>query len=267
MKVSVLIRQLAESMKAYVDKQTTTLNEQIKSLPTPRDGRDGIDGKSLTLDEVRPLVAEAVASIPAPKDGINGIDGKSVTIDDVKPLIDEAVKAIPTPKDGRDGIDGKSFTAEEAQELIKKAVEDKQHEWALDFERRAQELFQRAIERIPIPKDGKDGRNAIDVEGFDLTLDGRDLTISLKRDDAVVASKSIRIPAVEYLGVFKEGFDHMYQKGDAVTFGGSLWIAEKDNPVGKPEQSPDWKLAVKRGRDGKEVVRIPRNPDEPVKIT
>ena len=43
----------------------------------------------------------------------------------------------------------------------------------------------------------------------------------------------------------------MYAKGDGVTFGGSLFIAQTDAPAGKPEETPDWRLAVKRGREGK----------------
>lgn len=77
-----------------------------------KDGADGQDGKSITLDDVRPLLAEmvdiAVKSLPVPK------DGRSVSVEDVAPLIEErvslavseAARAIPVPKDGKDGTDG-----------------------------------------------------------------------------------------------------------------------------------------------------------------
>lgn len=48
-----------------------------------------------------------LSEMPTPKDGV---DGKSVTVDDVAPVIERAVStavaAIPLPKDGRDGKDG-----------------------------------------------------------------------------------------------------------------------------------------------------------------
>lgn len=52
-------------------------------------------------------------------------------------------------------------------------------------------------------------------------------------------------------GVFKEGAE--YLRGDGVTWGGSWFIAQKDAPEGKPGDSDSWRLAVKRGRDGKDM--------------
>ena len=52
-----------------------------------------------------------------------------------------------------------------------------------------------------------------------------------------------------YRGVWKEG--DSYERGDCVTWGGSLWHCEKDT-TDKPETSESWKLAVKRGRDGRD---------------
>lgn len=40
-----------------------------------------------------------------------------------------------------------------------------------------------------------------------------------------------------------------YQRGDAVSSGGSLWIAQVDQPDHKPGEGAGWRLAVKRGRD------------------
>lgn len=255
MKIQPLIERFAATIKGYIDKRVGELDIRIKSLPVPKDGRDGIDGRNgMDAPPLEVICAEVRGRIPDPQDGKDGIDGKSVSIDDIRPLIDEAVKAIPTPKDGRDGVDGRSFTADEAKSMVDaavtKAVQDAQQTWALDFERRAQDLFQRAYERMPIPKDGKDGRDAIDVEGFDMSLDGRDLTVSLKRGDAVIAIKSIRVPGFEDRGVYRD--TEQYEKGDGVSFGGSFFIAQKDHPQGKPEQSRDWRLAIKKGRDGKD---------------
>lgn len=75
--------------------------EAMEQIPVPKDGKD------VDPEEVREMVAETVRStveaLPAPQ---NGKDGRSVTIDDVRPMLEEMVDAIPRPKDGRDGTDG-----------------------------------------------------------------------------------------------------------------------------------------------------------------
>ena len=40
-----------------------------------------------------------------------------------------------------------------------------------------------------------------------------------------------------------------YQKGDCVSHGGSLWVAQKDAPDHGPANGDGWRLAVKRGKD------------------
>ncbi len=50
-------------------------------------------------------------------------------------------------------------------------------------------------------------------------------------------------------GVWKDGT--AYSQGDGVTWAGSFWIAQADTGA-KPGDSEDWRLAVKRGRDGKD---------------
>jgi len=50
-------------------------------------------------------------------------------------------------------------------------------------------------------------------------------------------------------GVWREGKD--YAAGDAVSHGGSLFIAQKGTNA-KPGASDDWRLAVKRGNDGRD---------------
>lgn len=92
-RIADLEKQLRERPDtAYVEDRIKT---SIAALPVP------INGADCDMDEVRAMVADAVKSIPAPKDGD---DGKSVTVDDVAPLIraevERAAKALPVPKDG-----------------------------------------------------------------------------------------------------------------------------------------------------------------------
>jgi len=60
---------------------------------------------------------------------------------------------------------------------------------------------------------------------------------------------------IEYHGVWAPG---AYRRGAAVTWGGSLFIAmtaTKSKPGESGEDSRAWKLAVKRGTDGKDAAR------------
>lgn len=51
-------------------------------------------------------------------------------------------------------------------------------------------------------------------------------------------------------GVWKEG--NAYVAGDGVTMGGSFFIAQADTTA-KPGKSDEWRLAVKRGTDGRDA--------------
>jgi hypothetical protein len=239
-------------------------------------GRDGTDGKSVTVDEVLPVLQaelkSLVAAIPAAANGVNGkdgapgrdgTDGKSVSADEVLPVLrvelKELVAALPLPKDGangkdgapgRDGVDGKSLTAEETQQLLATVNEATFAKWALDFERRAMDMMERAIDRIPKPANGKDGRDGFGFEDVVVEHDGGGLvTVRFVRGEET-KEFSIRLPVFIDRGVFREEVKD-YMQGNGVTFGGSFYIAQKDSPQGKPGISSDWRLAVKKGRDGR----------------
>lgn len=206
---------------------------KIPEAVNGKDGRDGEDGKSITPEDVAPMIAaevgKAVAAIPAPANGVDGKDGTD-------------------GRDGKDGADGRNVSVEDVERM----VEGKVAGWALDFERRAQGVLERAVDRIPRPADGKDGRDGTDGLGFDdlaVDYDGeRGVTLKFTRGD-VCKTFHLEMPVVIDRGVYKPGSP--YQKGDAVTWGGSLWIAQKDAPASKPGEDGGWRLAVKKGRDGK----------------
>jgi hypothetical protein len=233
MNLKLLADDIISSVKEYIEKALSPLDNRLKQLearPAPEkgekgaDGRDGIDGK-----DGRDGIGFAGQDGAPGRDGADGLHGK----------------------DGRDGIDGKSVTVEQVREMFMDMYQVHQAQWALDFERRAQDILQRSIDRIERPrdgKDGKDGRDGLGVEDFTLSIDGRDVTATIKRGD-FVKSHTVRIPALLDRGVFKEIAD--YQQGDGVTWGGSFWIAQKDAPEGKPGSGPDWRLAVKAGRDAR----------------
>lgn len=66
--------------------------------------------------------------------------------------------------------------------------------------------------------------------------------------DGTVHETRQSFPVVIYRDVFKEGAE--YAEGDAVTFGGSLWIC-RETTTEKPGQSDAWRLSAKKGRDAK----------------
>jgi collagen type III alpha len=63
---------------------------------------------------------------------------------------------------------------------------------------------------------------------------------------AIVSAEAL---ADSYKGVWSEG-DH--ERGELVTWGGSLWLSLAKNSDKPGESSENWKLIVKRGRDGKD---------------
>ncbi|EOV2105900.1 phage portal protein [Klebsiella pneumoniae] len=317
------------------------VSEAVAALPLPQ------DGKSVTPEDVRPLLQElvtaAVGEIPVPRNGKDydpavlkqavedavaalppAQDGKSVTPEDVRPLLQELVTAavgeITVPRDGKDydpavlkqtvedavaalppAQDGKSVTPEDVRPLL-------------------QELVTAAVGEIPVPRDGKDydpavlkqavddavaalppaqdGRDALQLEiqpfideaksytrgsyathngglwrayekthgmrGWECIVDGvsdvdismngrRNFIVTVNRASGASEKKSFDIPTMVYRGVFKSGDE--YLPGDTVTWGGSLWHCDEQTQD-KPGEtgSKGWTLAAKRGRDGRGKV-------------
>lgn len=151
----------------------------------------------------------------------------------------------------------RDLTAGERKELLdgmQPYIEAAHKAWAIDWERNATELMLKAIANIPEPqngKDGEDGKDALELEDFDVELkdEGRVLMLKFCTGER---QKVREIPTgmVIYRDVFSKA--EKYQRGDSVTYAGSLWIARKDNP-GTPGDGDGWRLAAKRGRDGKDA--------------
>lgn len=59
--------------------------------------------------------------------------------------------------------------------------------------------------------------------------------------------------------------ERAYAAGDTVSHGGSMFIAQIDTSA-KPGKSDDWRLAVKRGADGRDWRPPPDRPPEPVRF-
>lgn len=237
-------------------------DEKAKSLRQPE------DGKSVTMDDVRPVIEEAVQravdALPPPK------DGKSVTLDDVRPLVDEAVKSavaaieVPEPRDGEDGRDALQL------EILPIIDPDKSYPRG-SYAKHLGGLW-RAYEQTHEMRGWEcivEGIATLSVE----QIDERTFVIDCGLSSGRAVRKEVAVPMVIDRGVYRA--DGEYRAGDGVTWAGSYWIAKDDTPQGKPGEpgSDGWRLAVKRGRDGKDgrngidktaPVRIGSNPMPPI---
>jgi hypothetical protein len=251
-----------------------------------RDGQDGRDGKDAG-PITREVIIEAVRSDPSivaeavrlqlearpvergkdGRDGENGKDGKDgKDADPITPgQIDDAIRRYfeanpPQPgKDGNDGSDGSNGAdgapgepGKDGIGLAGAMIDRSGSLIVTTTDGRAHELG------TVVGKDGLDGqpgvpgRNGADGLGFDdmtAEYDGeRGIILRFARGEQT-KEFAFTLPVVLDRGVFKEGAS--YEAGDAVSWGGSLWIAQKAT-ADKPEAGDGWRLAVKRGRDGKQ---------------
>lgn len=260
---------------AILARLTEHMLREVAALPKAIDGRDGKDAPA--VDEAA-LVAKVLALVPVPKDGKDGKDGKDAApakdgkdapAVDVDSIVERVRAQIPTPQNGKDGAsvdfdavvakavslipvpkNGENGTSVTMDDL-RPVVEAETARWQLEFERRAADVLRDAIEKMPRPQDGKDGRDGMSVEDLDVKLEGRILTITLgnSADPATFKQRWVKVPFPLDKGVYRSGTE--YEKGDVVTYGGSQWIALKDTQ-GKPP-SDDWRCQVQRGRDGKDA--------------
>lgn len=189
-----------------------------------RDGRDGVDG--LNGDRGRDGVDGENGKDGAPgrdgRDGVDGIDGK----------------------DGATGFDGKDGSQGERGERGDPGATGAAGRDGSD-----------GIDGVRgmDGTNGSDGKNGADGFGFDdleLVFDGeRELGFSFVKGERV-RDFSIQLCSMIYRGVWREG---TYQRGDTVTWGGSMFVADRET-TDKPETADSgWKLATKRGRDGKSI--------------
>lgn len=168
---------IAETVEAAV-------TEKVAGIPVPqngKDGRDGTDGKSVTIDDIAPVihaeVAKRFAEFPAPKDGRDGrdgrdgVDGKSVSIEEVTPVIEavvaKKVAEIPVPENGKDGT---SITVSDVAGLIEETVA-------------------KQLAALPAPRDGRDGADG-------LSVDPAEVELMVEREVSAAVAEAIKtIPA------------------------------------------------------------------------
>lgn len=290
-KVSSAMLEFVERGITSVNKRIDQLTAMIDAIPAGKDGRDGKDGKDAEVDHevLSDMVAECVdqkmAAQPKPENGKDGADGKDATVDydALKAFIAEtvakSVEALPKPKDG---IDGLSIRGEDGQDGEpgrpgRDALEinilegvDESRAYVMGTWAKHRGGLIKAM-RNTEPLAGKslaecgwsvmvDGVADFDVQYGD---DLRTFAIGGETTAGKLFAKTFTLPVVIDRGVYKQG--EKYIRGDGVTFGGSWFIAQCETDA-KPEESPDWRLAVKRGRDGKDADYKPPKPSETLRL-
>lgn len=113
-------------------------------------------------------------------------------------------------------------------------------------------------------KPGKDGTDGVGFDDLSVGYDGeKTVTLSFSKGDQI-KEFSFVLPVVIDRGVFTEGKE--YQPGDGVTWAGSFWIAQ-NNTSDKPDSYiKSWRLAVKKGRDGKDGMMKSEPSREPIRV-
>lgn len=184
----------------------------VKAATTPLMNRIEILEKAL-----RELSLPAVG-----RDGKDGADGR-----DGEP----GEKGNP----GRDGLDVKDMFRAEGGRLV-----------AVMSDGTTKDLGQFVGADGKDGAHGRDGRDGLGFETLDFSEDADGRPVAVFSRDGV--SKSVTLPCIVDRGPFRSG--QSYRKGDCVSYGGSLWIAQEETGE-KPDGGKGWRLAVKKGRDAR----------------
>lgn len=78
-----------------------------------------------------------------------------------------------------------------------------------------------------------------------------EVAAQLKAQNARIAALEARMDQFQYRGVWDAGT--VYRQSNCVSDGGSMWICMAAQSTQRPGDGPDWRLAVKRGKDGRDV--------------
>lgn len=207
-----------------LEKRAPEKGEQGMPGPAGADGVDGQDG----------------APGAAGRDGVDGTDGKDGRDGEPGAPGERGLDG----KDGRDGVGLAGAVIDRAGNLILNLSDGSTRDLG-----------------AVIGKDGRDGVDGANGERGEPGFSLKDFDTEFRHEDKVLLLKfeasdtlethEIFLPYVRDCGVWKEGA--VYLEGDGVTWSGSFWTAQKDTTA-KPDGSDDWRLAVKRGRDGKDFA-------------
>lgn len=265
-----------EGMAAQLQNEIKAFNE---AQPTP--GPAGAPGKDAEPVDTGAIVKAVIAQLPVPtngKDGQDGNNGTSVTLDDVRPILADAIKqikedaesvisaaaaAIPIPANGKDGINGR-----DGQRGEKGADGTGLAGAMIDRDGSLQVTFTNGEVKNLGPvvgRNGTDGKDGISFESFDLEYLPETHEVCVKASIAG-RTKELRYPAggIRPAGYWRDGT--RAKAGEAWVHDGSMWIALKDCQS-KPALNDDgWIIGARKGRDGERGRDFKAVDTAPIKL-
>lgn len=280
----------AKQANAMLREELEELEKRLDEIPAPKDGIDGEKGDNgsdgqdgaqgpagMSAYDIAVergfdgTVDDWLSSLKGVdgKDGVDGSDGKdgidgergdkgepgSDGVGVSETLIDRDGELIVTltngetkrvglvvGRDGRDGVDGQKGDPGDQGDPGRDGVDGRRGEQGIQGEKGDPGI--QGDKGLP----GMDGKDGLGFDDMRVEYDGeRGMTLVFERGEDV-HEYNLTIPALIDKGVWKAG---EYAKGDVVTQGGSLWIAKRDTMEKPGYDNDDWRLSVKRGRDGK----------------
>jgi hypothetical protein len=252
-----------ESVKGFVALQMDSLRDELRAAVSQAVGPQGERGEPGPAGERGADGARGEPGAPGER-GMDGQDGARGPAGEPGP---QGPPGIPGPpgQTGEKGIDGRDGReGEPGRDAVQIDVLP-----SIDAARR----YQRGVYathagglvrsfRATDPLGAGDNLDAcgwhVVVNGIaDISIeqiDERRFAVKTVTTEGAQIQRNVTIPFPLDRGVYREA--NVYERGDTVSFGGSMWIAQKDAPEGKPGTTSDWRLAVKKGRDGADARAV-----------
>lgn len=196
------------------------------------------NGRDADPAVIQATVKAAVEALPVPKDGL---DAEPVTDQQIAAAVAKHLAAHP-PQAGADGVGLAGAMIDRSGELVITTTKGE------------------AIRLgVVVGRDGEDGQHGVSFETASGEYDSeRGFVITLGSGER---RTELVLPYMVHRGFHRDGLG--MKAGESVTHDGALWIAKRAN-ASRPclENTDDWILAARKGRDGKDgrIVRVPAGP-------
>jgi integrin beta 3 len=211
--IDTLAAGLAPVIKDLMTPLFTRMADLERRLAAVTNGKDGEAGPPGQDGATGPVGPQGATGEMGPA----GADGKDA---DVDAIVKAVLALIPAPRDGQPGVPG---------------APGRDGSKGLD-----------GLDG----KDGKDGKDGLDGLGFDdMDLafeEQRGYVLTLSRGEQ---SKSFQLSVPWDAGIWEAG--KVYPKGAGLRRDGSWWIAQTQTSA-QPGHDKTWRLAVKKGTDGRQ---------------
>lgn len=246
------VERMTETLLAAVESLIKKrVDEAVAAIPAPVsvDHWPRIDAAA-----IKALVDDAVAALPPAPKGEPGTPAEPIHPDTVRVMVSEevakAVSAIPPPAPGEPGRDALQLDILPALDAAK------------GYPRGTWAKHDGGIVRAYRNTDPIVGE--LDRAGWEVVVDGvkstgieqtgeRGFRIAVELTSGAKSALDCAMPVLIDRGRHSE--TKQYEEGDVVDWSGSMWIAQAPSKGVEPRAGADeWRLAVRRGRDGKDAI-------------